>query len=38
LVEEVATARIHSGVHYRNSTEVGASMGKKIGELALQRY
>ena len=26
--------RIYGGVHYRNSTEVGAAMGKKIGELA----
>jgi hypothetical protein len=24
-------------VHYRNSTEVGAAMGKKIGELAVQK-
>ena len=27
-------ARIYDGVHYRNSTEVGTAMGKKIGELA----
>jgi len=23
-------------VHYRNSTEVGSAMGRKIGELAVQ--
>jgi PAP2 superfamily len=34
FVQEVANARIYDGVHYRNSTEVGISMGKKIGELA----
>jgi hypothetical protein len=34
FVQEVANARIYDGVHYRNSTEVGRSMGKKIGELA----
>ncbi len=34
FVQEVANARIYDGVHYRNSTEVGTSMGKKIGELA----
>jgi len=28
---EVANARIYDGVHYRNSTEVGTAMGKKIG-------
>lgn len=34
LVQEVSNARIYDGVHYRRSTEVGAAMGKKIGELA----
>ena len=29
-------ARIYDGVHYRNSTEVGSAMGKKIGELAVK--
>ena len=27
------TARIYDGVHYRNSTEVGTAMGRKVGEL-----
>jgi len=34
FTREVAVARIYDGVHYRNSTEVGSAMGKKIGELA----
>ena len=34
FTQEVAMARIYDGVHYRNSTEVGTAMGKKIGELA----
>jgi hypothetical protein len=33
FVAEVANARVYDGVHYRNSTEVGAAMGKKIGAL-----
>jgi PAP2 superfamily len=33
FVVEVANARIYDGVHYRNSAEVGAEMGKKIGAL-----
>jgi hypothetical protein len=37
FTQEVALARILDGVHYRNSTEVGAAMGKKIGDLAVQR-
>jgi hypothetical protein len=38
FVREVAEARICDGVHYRNSTEVGTAMGKKIGELAATKY
>ena len=36
FTREVALARILDGVHYRNSTEVGSAMGKKVGELAVQ--
>ncbi len=38
FVQEVANARIYDGVHYRNSTEVGAEMGRQIGELAAAKY
>lgn len=34
FVEEVARARIHDGVHYRTSTEVGTALGEKVGKLA----
>jgi len=34
FMQEVANARIYDGVHYRNSTEVGIAMGRKIGALA----
>jgi hypothetical protein len=37
FVTEVAVARIYDGVHYRNSTEVGAAMGKQVGELAVKK-
>jgi hypothetical protein len=33
FVAEVSVARIYDGVHYRNSTEVGTAMGKKVGAL-----
>ena len=33
FVLEVANARVYDGVHYRNSAEVGAAMGKRIGTL-----
>ena len=38
FVQEAANARIYDGVHYRNSTEVGAAMGKRIGALAVTRF
>jgi hypothetical protein len=33
FTQEVANARIYDGVHFRNSTEVGTAMGRKIGEM-----
>ena len=38
VVAEVSNARIYDGVHYRNSTEVGSAMGRKIGELATTTF
>jgi hypothetical protein len=38
FVAEVQQARIYDGVHYRNSTEVGAAMGRQIGERAVARF
>jgi hypothetical protein len=35
--EEISAARVYGGIHYRNSTVVGKSMGEKIGELAVQQ-
>lgn len=37
-IEEPSNARIWSGIHYRFSTEVGTSMGQKIGEFTVQNY
>lgn len=38
VVQEVSTARIHAGLHYRFSTVVGLSMGKQLGALAAAKY
>jgi len=38
FVQEVASARIYDGVHYRTSTDVGNAMGRKVGELAAMKY
>jgi hypothetical protein len=35
--DEVSAARIYGGIHYRNSAAVGQAMGRKIGDLAVQR-
>jgi hypothetical protein len=37
-VAEVVNARIYEGVHYRTSGEVGAALGRKIGEYTMQNY
>lgn len=37
-VTEVINARIFDGVHYRNSGEVGAEMGRKIGKYTVENY
>jgi hypothetical protein len=38
IVTEVINARIYDGVHYRTSGEVGAEMGRKIGEYVVQNF
>ena len=35
-VAEVVNARVYEGVHYRASREVGAAMGRQIGEYVMQ--
>ncbi len=37
-VIEVINARVYGGMHYRTSGEVGAAMGRKIGEYTVQNY
>ena len=37
FVQEVSNARIYDGVHYRNSTEVGTALGRRVGELAVSK-
>jgi hypothetical protein len=37
-VAEVINARVYDGVHYRTSGEVGAAMGRKIGQYTVQNY
>jgi hypothetical protein len=38
FVQEVGLARVYAGIHYRTSVEVGADMGRRIGELAATRF
>jgi PAP2 superfamily len=35
LVQEVGDARVWGGIHYRTATDVGARMGRQVGELAV---
>jgi hypothetical protein len=38
FIQEVSNGRIYDGVHYRNSTEVGAAMGRKVGTLVANAF
>jgi len=38
FVQEVANARVYDGVHFRNSTEVGTTLGKQVGSLAVAKF
>jgi hypothetical protein len=38
FTQEVSEARICDGVRYRLSTEVGAAMGREIGEAAAAKF
>jgi hypothetical protein len=38
LREEVIDVRVWSGIHFRDSGEVGAKMGRKLAQWALERY
>ncbi|MFO1305305.1 MAG: PA-phosphatase, partial [Burkholderiales bacterium] len=37
LAAEVVNARVWSGIHFRNSAETGAAMGKRVGEYILMQ-
>ena len=37
FVQEVSSARIFGGVHFRNSTEVGSDMGRRVGAWAASK-
>jgi hypothetical protein len=37
LVHEVGNARIWAGIHFRSATDVGAAMGRSVGELAVAK-
>ena len=38
IAQEVSNARIWSGVHYRNSAEVGTRMGQQVAAYAVSNY
>ena len=37
-VQEVVDARVYDGVHYRTSGDVGAELGRSVGEYVVQNY
>jgi membrane-associated phospholipid phosphatase len=37
MAEEAALSRLYGGIHYRSDSEVGLQVGRRLGELAVQR-
>lgn len=37
-MQEMATARTYDGVHFHNSAEVGAAIGRQVGTLAATKF
>lgn len=37
FTQEVANARIWGGIHFRTATEIGTTMGRRVGEIAVTR-
>ena len=37
-LEEVLDARIYGGMHYRNSTRVGADLGKQVSRFTTRHF
>jgi hypothetical protein len=35
--EEAAMSRLYGGIHYRFDNEIGLTLGRSIGQLAIQR-
>jgi hypothetical protein len=38
LLDEVLRARVYGGMHYRNSTEQGTKLGRKVARHLLSHY
>jgi hypothetical protein len=38
LAREISLSRIYAGAHFRSSTEVGAELGRRVAEFAMQGY
>ena len=38
FVREVSDSRVYAGIHFRTAIDVGAAMGKRIGETTAQKF
>jgi hypothetical protein len=38
FAREVSDSRVYAGIHYRSGVDVGATMGKRIGELTVEKF
>jgi membrane-associated phospholipid phosphatase len=38
MAEEAAVSRLYAGIHFRSDNEVGLTLGRRIGEIAVRAY
>jgi hypothetical protein len=38
LADEISLSRIYAGAHFRSSIEVGADLGRRVAEFAVQGF
>jgi hypothetical protein len=38
IAEEAAISRLYAGIHFRSDNEVGLTLGRRVGRVAVEAY
>jgi hypothetical protein len=38
MAEEAAISRLYGGIHFRSDNEVGLTLGRRVGQVAIEAY